>query len=321
MTGLLETITGLAGAWQWLIGGLCVVGLWVGAEKVIAGARDIARRFGVSELIIGLTVVSIGSSFPEIFVNINAGLKGVDDVGVGNIVGSCFVQISMILGLCVLVGGAMSETRKSIVRDGGMLLLSILLMFVFGMNGEISTIEALVMIFIYAAYMAYLWHHHEKNAPEKITKKAQKSVTTAMLYLIIGTGLVWISSDILIYIGIHAGEKMGISDSIIGLLSGIGTSIPELSVSMIALLKHSNGISVGNLLGSNITDPLLSLPIGALLARGYSVDPFLTYSAIPAWFVASSVVLLIFYFRGRLGRVSASLLIMFYIGSFLVFLS
>ena len=91
---------------------LSVVGLWFGSGKVIWGVKRIARKFGISELIIGLTIVSIGSSLPEIFVNISAGLRHVDDVGVGNIVGSCFVQISFILGICVLIGGDY-ESRES----------------------------------------------------------------------------------------------------------------------------------------------------------------------------------------------------------------
>mgnify|MGYP001551820559 CR=1 FL=1 len=129
--------------YQILIVFLCIVGLWFGSEKVIWGVKNLARKFGLSEMLIGLSVVSIGSSIPEIFVNISAGLKGVDDIGVGNIVGSCFVQISCILGICVLVAGTMHEQRKKLKRDASVLLGSIVLLFLFGLNGVISVFEAL----------------------------------------------------------------------------------------------------------------------------------------------------------------------------------
>ncbi|MCB9809944.1 sodium:calcium antiporter [Candidatus Peribacteria bacterium] len=318
MQSLLAAIIGFSPVLQGLIAAVCVAGLWWGAELVIDGARSLARRLGISELIIGLTVVSVGSSFPEIFVNVQAGLSGLSPLGVGNVVGSCLVQISVILGICVLVGGPLTETRPSIRRDGGMVVGSIALLYLLGMDGHISVGEAIGMVSLYGAYILYLTRAPHEKAHHYVTP--EQSVWEALAKFALGAVVVWVSSDTLIHIGLHAGEVLGISPSVIGIMSGIGTSVPELAVSLIALLRRSNGISIGNLLGSNITDPLFSLPMGALLAGGYSVDSLLLERAIPAWGAISLLVLLVFYFRGRVGRPVAVLLIALYIGSFWWFL-
>jgi len=294
-----------------------VVGLWYGSENVIWGVKRLARKFGISELIIGLTIVSIGSSLPEIFVNVSAGLRGADSIGVGNIVGSCFVQISFILGICVLIGGAMSENRANLKRDGALVLGSILLLFLAGLDGVIATWEAIILMLLYVVYIYMLL------AANRFDPKVKKSVSNTWINLgafLWGAFLVWLSAEVLITIGLHAGEQVGLNQGIIGLLSGIGTSIPELSISLVALLRKSSGISVGNLLGSNITDPLLSLGIGAALAGGYTVSNFLLFTAIPIWAMASAFAIGVFWFAGKMTRLPAMLLMLFYFGAFWWFL-
>lgn len=316
MAALLQNILNLSAGLQGLIIILTILGLWLGSEFIIKGGKSLARKLGVSEMVIGLTIVSIGSSFPEIFVNIAAGLKDSPEVGVGNIIGSCFVQISMILGTCVLIAGAMTEEKETIKRDGSMLLGSIIFLFILSLDGKISTLDSILMMTAYVIYIIYLMNIHENRHGHR--KESSSHTLLAISQFLVGALCVWFSADILISIGINAGEKAGLGKEVIGLLSGIGTSVPELVVSLVALLKKSQGISVGNILGSNITDPLLSLPIGALLAHGYAVDSFFIFKAIPIWFLASLTVVSIFYFRGRLGRIWASILMAFYAAAFII---
>ncbi len=318
MADLLHSLILLPYPAQALVAVMAIAGLWFGSDKVIWGVKRIARKFGISELIIGLTIVSIGSSLPEIFVNISAGLRGVDDIGVGNIVGSCFVQISFILALCVLVGGPMSSKQEKLKRDGTMVVGSIVLLFLLGMDGSIGTGEALLLVLTYMSYIYYLLIANRKKW--SVTKSVSP-MTLNILAFSFGVALVWISAEALLTVGIHAGREFGLNEGLIGLLSGIGTSIPELSISMMALLRKSNGISLGNLLGSNITDPLFSLGIGAVLAGGYQVSDFLLWQAIPMWFVASGSSMLMLWFFGKIDRKFALLLITFYLGSFVLFLS
>lgn len=314
MHALLQNILNLGAGLQAFVVLLTILGLWIGSDCIISGGKSLARKLGVSEMVIGLTIVSIGSSFPEIFVNIAAGLKNSPDVGVGNIIGSCFVQISMILGICILIAGAMTEEKKTIKRDGGMLLGSIIFLFILSLDGKISALDSILMMTAYVIYIVYLMNIHENRHGHR--KESSTHTLVALAKFTAGALCVWISADILISIGINAGQQAGLNQGVIGLLSGIGTSVPELVVSLVALLKKSQGISVGNILGSNITDPLLSLPIGALLANGYSVDSFFLLKAIPAWFLASLMVVLIFYFRGKIGRIWASFFVTFYLAAF-----
>lgn len=316
MSALIENILNLSGWMQGFVVVLTILGLWIGSDFIISGGKSLARKLGVSEMVIGLTIVSIGSSFPEIFVNISAGLKGAPDVGIGNIVGSCFVQISMILGICVLIAGAMTEDRLTIRRDGGMLLGSIIFLFILSLDGKISALDSILMMTAYVIYIIYLMNIHENRHGHR--KESSTHTLLALAKFSGGALCIWLSADILISIGLTAGEQAGLNEGVIGLLSGIGTSVPELVVSLVALLKKSQGISVGNILGSNITDPLLSLPIGALLAHGYTVDSFFIFKAIPTWFLASLIVVLVFYFKGKLGRIWASFLVAFYAAAFFV---
>lgn len=318
MQELLHSLTTLPYLAQALVAAMAVAGLWFGSDKVIWGVKRLARKFGISELIIGLTIVSIGSSLPEIFVNISAGIRGVDNIGVGNVVGSCFVQISFILALCVLIGGPITSKKDKLIRDGSMVVGSILLLFLLGMDGSIGTGEALVLILSYMFYIYYLlianrgtWH----------IRKSESHLVLNLLAFAFGVSLVWISAEVLLTVGIHTGQEFGLQEGLIGLLSGIGTSIPELSISLMALLRKSNGISLGNILGSNITDPLFSLGIGAILAGGYQVSDFLLWQAIPVWFIASSSAMLMLWFRGRIDRGFALVLIGFYVGTFVLFLT
>jgi cation:H+ antiporter len=317
MDEIIHHIIRLNSTFQFIIVLLNIVGLWFGSEKVIKAVQIIARKFNISELLIGLTFVSIGSSLPEIFINISAGLNGVDNVGVGNIIGSCFVQISFILGICVLIGGNMPESRKKLFRDAPILLGSIILLYIFGQNNLISPLEASFMIFVYICYITYLFLHIEK--PKHKIKQQKINIWLSIFNFLFGLFIIWLSAELLINIGINAGQKAGIPEGIIGLFSGIGTSIPELSISLIAILKKSNGISVGNLLGSNITDPLLSLSIGAILAGGYTTSNFLLNTAIPAWFIASSFIILNFFLFKKMTRIPAIISIIFYISSFFYF--
>lgn len=315
----MEILTTLPWLFQLILLVFAIFGLWYGSENVIWGVKRLARKFGISELIIGLTVVSIGSSLPEIFVNISAGLKQADAVGVGNIVGSCFVQISFILGICVLIGGTMSSgSRRDFSRDATLVLGSILALFLFGLDGKIAVWEALLLILTYVSYIYYLLIVHRKDWE---TKKSVSNAWFNVAAFLGGAFLVWLAADILITIGLNAGREAGLAEGVVGLLSGIGTSIPELSISLIALIRKSGGISLGNLLGSNITDPLLSLGIGAVLAGGYIVSPFLLYTAMPIWFMASLSAMAVFWLFGKMTRWPALLLMLFYLGAFWFFVA
>lgn len=306
----MDFLVSLSGYLHILVLLLGLVFLWKGSEQVIAGASDLARSFGISELIIGLTVVSIGSSTPEIFINLSSGAKNLGEVGVGTIVGSCLAQVSIITGIVVLMGGKIPIARSQAVRDGGIMTLSILWLFIMGYDGTIYWWEALMSMLFYVSYIAYLISRG-KDAYEKPVRAWYWSV----LLLIIGMGAVYLASEAIFTIGLHYGQIFGVNPGFIGILSGIGTSMPELIISVVALLHRHGGLSIGNLLGSNITDPLLSLSVGVLSSWGYPVSSYLQFTAFPVWFFLSLIATLYMIITQKIDRKFAIFLILAYLAA------
>jgi cation:H+ antiporter len=266
---------------------------------VVAEAKALARCFGLRELIIGLTVVSIGTSLPEIFVNIASGRAEAPSIGIGNVIGSCFGQMTVILGICVLLGGGAAISHRSLRRDGSILLGSIFLLMFLGADGTYTRPEGMFLISAYVFYIAYLICHgtagdaageDETYCPPFQLKNASRTIFA----FLVGLGIIYGASEIIVHKGLMLGERFGLPEVFVGVLSGLGTSIPELVVSLTALHKRSSGIAIGNLIGSNITDPLFSLGIGS--AMGHYVFTFTDF--IPAflfWLAGSSLA--IFFMR------------------------
>lgn len=285
-----------------------ITALWGGSESVIAGAQDLSRRWGVSELVIGLTAISIGSSLPEMFVGLGAGLRGEGDIVLGNVIGSCLVQGSFILGLVVLIGGPMGLPRNEVKRDGTMMLFAVFLLMSFAVSGGIAPWEVTVSVLLYVSYLYYLIAFGKKEfAPPHM------SAPVAFFLVFGGLAIVYFGAEALMTMGMYWGKEAGLSTAFIGILSGIGTTIPELTISLIALLKKKAGISIGNLIGSNITDPLFSLSIGVFAAGGIAVADSLRFVALPVWALISVITAAVLYVNGRITRPWGLLFMVYYL--------
>jgi cation:H+ antiporter len=308
--------------------GVALAGLWLGSEIVTNSARVLALRLGVSTLVIGLTVVSIASSLPEIFVNVSTVVRGADDVAAGNIVGSCFVQISLVLGLCVLIARNLSMNRSELYRDGSCVIAANLAFIMVASDGRVTFAEAVVLVGLYAAYLVLVIWSVRSAASEPVDDLGQVGVSRSAgafafkgasgiafhaVVVAVGVGLVWLMATLLVEVGKAYGQWIGTSDAVIGIWVGVGTTIPELVISIAALFRKASGISIGNLIGSNITDPLLSFVIGVLVAsRPVGVSGVLFNTAMIRLAVTIAVVV-VFYVKGRLGRLSGLALIASYI--------
>ena len=290
-------------------------GLWLGAELIVRGSQNIARFFKISELFIGLTIVSIGTSLPEIAVSIAGGfqrLTGVETSGivVGNAVGSCLNQISIILGIVGLVGGILLITKRELRREGLMLLGSIAIFFVFSFDGVLTKFEGAVMIIIYIIYFISLFR--EEKIYEKI-KRPQIDLLWDIVSIVAGLLLIIYASKVVVGNGVSLAHMWGVKESLIGiLLVGLGTGLPELAVSLTAIARKSTAIAVGNIIGSNICDLLFSLGLGTMIS-GFIVNHNLIWFDIPIMFGIALIVLLLFNRSKRLKRKEAIILIALYI--------
>ncbi len=298
-----------------LIGGL--LGLWLGADIVVGSGKAIAHRLGLSGLVIGLTIVSIGTSLPEIMVSVFSGAKGAPDIAVGAMVGSCLAQITLILGLAGLVHKIKAK-KKALRIDGVALLIAIFIFWLAVFTGEgVSRIEAALMIVFYVSYIVFtVKHDHLSAQAEERGEHDPQGYPFGLriLFLIIGVTLLILAADIVLSKSVFIAEYYGLSEAFIGvMIVGVATCLPELSTAVVSAFKKAPGIGIGTLIGSNITDPLLSTGIGALI-YDFKIDGNgLATFDIPFWFVSSILALLLLHRkRLTLNRGEASILVAIY---------
>ena len=287
-------------------------GLWIGSELVISGAKDIANHFKLSNVFIGLTVLAIGTDLPELMVSATgafSNLQGVEASGlvVGNIIGSCITQILLILGILGTFGYYFIS-RKQLQREGFTLLGSLILFYLLGMNGELNKGEGIAMILFYLAYILSVGRESLKVVDGK-RRKPTLHFEWSLISLAGGLIVVLFSSELVINNSLFLAETLNVSQTFVGLLLiGLGTSLPELAVSITAAFRKAYGLSIGNLLGSNIFDTLFVTGVGATIS-GLKVSDALLAFDIPFLFVASLLVLFFFARKRGIQRKEAIVLL------------
>lgn len=229
-----------------------------GADFLIDGASNIARKFKISEFVIGLTVIAVGTSLPELMVSIQSILKGSPDLLVGNVVGSCVCNLLLILGIISIIRPIKIQKESNIV----LMLFSILAVGIFGnMYGMITKVEGILLLLIFSIFLLSSF----TGKQEEISGK-QDSVIKSIIFLILGIILLKYGGDFVVNNASILAKDFNISEKIIGVtIVALGTSLPELVTSIIAIRKNSVEIAVGNIIGSNIFNLLLVLGITSFI--------------------------------------------------------
>jgi len=276
--------------------GVGLIGLFVGSRLLVDSGKSLAKRLGVSEMLIGLTVVSIGTSLPEIMVSIFSATRGASDIAIGTTIGSCLTQITLILGVAAIIH-KIHANKKAMNIDGPMLLLSISIFFIFMYTGQVLTrVEGLVLMLLYVTYVIYTSrkseHRKVKHEEGKHHSKGYPLILRCCL-LAVGVGIVLFSADLVMDHAVILAGAAHLSEAFIGvMIIGVSTCLPELSTAITASVKKAPGLAIGTLIGSNITDPLLSVGAGAAI-NGFSVNENLLYFDMPFWFASSLVAILL----------------------------
>lgn len=278
--------------------------LWFGADWLVAAASRVAKRLGISEMIIGLTVVAAGTSAPEIAVSVGASLRGEPEIALANIIGSNIFNLGLILGLVVLVSSVITS-RAMVFRDGIMLMGSSLLLLLFVSDGTLSRFEGLFLITCLAGYILFLIKQRVPMAEElpegeyKWTDWGQLAIGLAM---VLGGGQFLVGSATFI------ATSFGLSEWLIGLtIVAIGTSAPELVTSLTAILRGNHGISIGNLIGSDLFNILGAVGVAAI-ARPLVIS---TTHVMPSLILMAGMAVIITYMMRsdwRLSRTEGGLL-------------
>jgi len=277
-----------------LIAGL--LGLWYGTRWIIDGAMGIAKRFNLSHAFVGVAILAVGTDLPEVFISIKASLihlQGIESSGIitGNAIGSSISQITFILGIAGLFL-KFTMAKKDLWRDGIALISSILLLFVFGLDGIINRPEGGILLIGYLVYYVILVKSQTENNDDNSSGK-DYSIAALAFILLTGFTILIFSSHLVVENAMHLAEKWGVAQSFIGIaIIGLGTSLPELAVSIGAAFRKSAGMSVGNVIGSNIFDGFVPIGVSGVISTT-NMEPGILKFDLPV-LAAFTVLVLIF---------------------------
>tara|TARA_B100001758_G_C18413256_1_gene617429 strand:+ start:1457 stop:2437 length:981 start_codon:yes stop_codon:yes gene_type:complete len=306
--------------------------LILGGEWLLKSAVGFANYFDIPKIIIGLTVVSFATSAPELFVSIRSIFDGYSDLAIYNVIGSNIANLGFVLSITLII--SVIRIRKSFIWDWAFMIFSTLLFFVFIFPDKtISRIEGVAFLFFLILFIVFLYikkdSHQDKSTGSEIELvEDEKSKKTSFLFLklnilmayfiyfSLGSLFLWIGSEFLICGTINIAEYFGVSQRIIAItMVSIGTSIPELTASLMAALKNEKSISLGNLIGSNIFNIMAVLGISSIIRPIKIVDQqLLNVDAV--WMICISIIILpLVYFRVKmtLSRVEGFILLLFYL--------
>ena len=313
------------------------IGMYYGAKLVVISLENIAYRLGVSQLLVGLTILAIGTSLPEIAVSVMGGVDklygidpNVDGIIIGNKIGSFLTQITLILGILGLSQNVF-VSKWILKREGIMLFLSLFIFLLCAIDGVITRLDAIIMIAIYFIYLLIVIISEKKlerkrqdidySEKERLDPLSLKPIEILLKpstlkkdisFLIVGFLILLGSAEIVILASHSLAIELNIPLSVVGLLIvGLGTSLPELVADLTALRRESHGIAVGDILGSNICDILLATGAGALIVD-FDVDPILIVFDIPMLFIALTLAYYFLWTEKTLKKWEAACLINFY---------
>ena len=247
-----------------LIASLACVGgfvlLLLGADYLVRGAVGLSRRIGMSPLVIGLTVVALGTSLPELTVSLKAALAGSPGLTIGNIVGSNIANILLILGVGALLA-PVGCTRQALFRDGSAVVVATTLFIACGMTGSIGRVEGIVAVILLFGFLYYSYLSDRRSgdghAREAEDVEALGSLGPALAAVVGGLIAVLIGAEFLVNGAVELARVFGVSDEVIGLtLVAFGTSVPELATTIVAGIRRHGDVALGNVLGSNLFNTL-----------------------------------------------------------------
>lgn len=283
---------------------LGLLGLWLGTRWIISGAVNLSYRLKLSHTFIGVGILAIGTDLPEMFVSVKASilqLGGTEASGIitGNAIGSCIGQISLILGISALFIKFIVP-KKEIILNGVALILSIALLFFFGLNGKISRWEGGTLVLIYVIYYIILLKSGSRQTDSQDSFRPKKIIWIIILFLT-GFSVLILSSHFVVENAMGIANRYGLAQSFVGIIIiGVGTSLPELAVSIGAAFKKAPGMSIGNIIGSNIFDGLIPIGIGGLISSTKFEKNLLIFD-LPILFF-STILVMVFLIRKGISR-------------------
>ena len=301
--------------------GLLVIGFTMlvkGADYFVDGAAGIATKFGIPQLVVGLTIVAMGTSAPEAAVSITGALHGAADISIGNVVGSNILNILIILGITGFITNVAVQKSTLMIEMPFMLGITVLLI-ILGMSGnELTFVEGIILWICFITYLAYLYVLAKKGTEEEANE--DRPVWKLILFILAGGAVVVWGANISVDAATAIAQAIGISERFIGLtIVALGTSLPELVASVTAARKGNADIAIGNIVGSNIFNILFVLGTSALITPIPYQSTFLVDGIVA---VAAGVLLWVATIRRKeLSRPWAIVMLLGYVAYFIYLLA
>ncbi len=303
-----------------IIGGLFLL-IW-SADRFVDGAAATARHFGMPQLLIGIVIIGFGTSAPEMIVSALSAINGNPGIALGNAYGSNITNIALILGLTALIV-PLAVNSQVLKQELPILILVTALSAYLLIDGDISRIDAWVLLSVFFIYMAWtIWHglqHKDDSLAADVKDELQTQVymplAKALMWVAIGLALLMGSSQLLVWGAVEVAHYFGVSDLIIGLtIVAVGTSLPELASSIMAARKNEVDLAVGNIIGSNLFNTLAVVGIAGAISPMHAGQEIFTRDML----VMSVLTLLLLIFglgkQGQINRIKGLVFLLMYIG-------
>ncbi len=293
--------------------------LIVGADLLVDGASGIAKKFHIPEIIIGLTIVSIGTSMPELFVSITSALEGHSDMAIGNVIGSNLSNLLLILGLSTMIKPVVFQKETRLYEIPMCLASTLILMIFCNTNAKISRGESAVLLILFCMFILYTIFmakkESQKNIVEIDVKEEKKNSTFKdIIFIILGIVGLKIGGDLAVDNAVIVANYFNLSEKLISLtILAIGTSLPELVTSVTAAVKGNSDIAIGNIIGSNIFNILLIIGVSSVI---YPITYNMSYNFDISILVISTIVLAIFPFippKDKMSRANGVIYFLMYL--------
>lgn len=262
-----------------------------GADAFVESSSDIAKKFNIPPIIIGLTIVAMGTSAPELSVSVQSAMAGMNDISIANVVGSNIFNLLVVLGISSCIGKLKINNYKDVIE---MLLISVMLLLC-SIFGSLTRLEGIVLLLMFASYITNLVRKAIKeNVKYEEVEGKQRSTITTIVLGVIGLFAIIIGGDLVVDAASAIAQQLGMSENLIGLtIVALGTSLPELVTSVVATKKGELDIATGNVIGSNIFNILLILGTSVVISP-MTVSTFAIYDIIFMIFTVLVFILLTF---------------------------
>lgn len=295
-----------------------------GADFLVDGASNVAKRFHIPEIIIGLTIISIGTSMPELFVSITSAIDGYPDMAMGNVIGSNIVNLLFILGLSSIIKSVAFKRETRLIEIPICLFISIAFMIICNIGQDVSRVDGIILIalfilfIMYTIFMAFKGEEFDKENDAIEDEKDDKNKSSTLkdiLFIILGIIALKFGGDLAVDNAVNVAKILGLSEKIISItILAIGTSLPELVTSVSAAIKGKSDIAIGNILGSNIFNMLLIIGTSSLIKP---IVYNMSYNKDMIILIAATAILSLFPIippKNKMSRMNGAIYVIMYLG-------